>query len=386
MTLPFHIERGGLAHWLSRAVVLGAVIVFLIRVMTQWSNSGQGKMADAFIIALAVTGVNLITGYTGQLSIGHAAFFAIGAYTSLLLTDGRIGTPLFGEDNVWTAGWTIPVAAFICFFVGCAVGIPALRLKGIYLALVTLVFVEAVREVFRFEEWAEVTGGASGVRPGVYLPPAWTPFEGRRDLNLWMMTLAMTLFVVFSILAAGLIRSRLGRAMVAVRDNETAASVMGINTALIKTVVFGISGAMTGVAGSLFGLKLGLVDPDIRFFGLLGAIILLVAMFLGGAAQAWGPIVGAMFYVFVEDWARGVGENTNDSLVLGWLVDEGTRLDGLGTALFGLLLVLFARFAPLGVVGTARATRSRVVHVAPRPPVRDSESAEGEPTRFNDLG
>jgi len=258
MKLPIHIERGSAAHWLTRVLMFGAAALFLTSVMTQWSNSGQGKMADTFIIGIAVIGVNLITGYTGQLSIGHAAFFAIGAYTSMLLTDGRIGTPFFGDENVWTAGWTIPVAAVICFFVGCAVGIPALRLKGIYLALVTLVFVEAVREVFRFEKWSEVTGGASGVRPGVYLPPAWTPFEGRRDLNLWMMTLAMTLFVLFSILVAGLVRSRIGRGMVAVRDNETAASVMGINTAVIKTIVFGISGAMTGVAGSLFGLKLGL--------------------------------------------------------------------------------------------------------------------------------
>ena len=111
-----------------------------------WSNSGLGLLADAFIIAIAVMGVNLITGFTGQLSIGHAAFFALGAYVGLSLSDGRVSTPFFGEDNVWTPGWTIPVAAVLCFVVGCAVGLPALRLKGIYLALTTLVFVERSEE------------------------------------------------------------------------------------------------------------------------------------------------------------------------------------------------------------------------------------------------
>jgi len=381
MPAPIRIERGGGLHWLGRVVLLAAIVLFMFRVFTQWSNSGLGLMADAFIIALAVTGVNLITGYTGQLSIGHAAFFAIGAYTSMVLTDGRVSTPFFGAENIWTAGWTIPVAAVLCFFIGCIVGIPALRLKGIYLALVTLVFVEAVREVFRFNEWAGVLGGPSGLRPGTYLPPEWSPFEGRRDLNVWIMTLALTLFIVATVLVSSLLKSRIGRAMVAVRDNETAASVMGINTAIIKTVVFGISAAITGVAGSLFGLKLGLVDPEIRFFGLLGAIILVVAMFVGGAAQVWGPLVGAMFYVFVDDFTRRLGENPDESVLLGWLVGEDTRLDGLGTAAFGLLLVLFARFAPLGAVGTFRDARSRVVHLVPRDAdVVDVDQLESETT------
>ena len=105
---------------------------------SRWSNSKVGLLADGLIIAIAVTGVNLITGYTGQLSLGHSAFFVIGAYTSMLLTQGVI------FDTTWSPGWTLPVAAVVCFAVGAVVGLPALRLKGIYLALTTLVFVEAV--------------------------------------------------------------------------------------------------------------------------------------------------------------------------------------------------------------------------------------------------
>jgi branched-chain amino acid transport system permease protein len=363
-------------HRAGQLALVAVCALFVFRVITQWSNSGIGLLADALIVALAVTGVNLITGYTGQLSIGHAAFFAIGGYVSMMLVGGTVSTPFFGDDNVWSPGWTIPVAALLCFIVGAMVGLPALRLKGIYLALVTLVFVEAVREVFRFKEWAGVTGGASGLKSGKYLPPAWTPFEGRRDVNEWIMWLALALFLLCTALVTGLLHSRIGRAMVAVRDNETAAAVMGVDLSRIKTVVFGLSGAITGIAGALFGLKLGLVDPDIRFFGILGAITFLVAMFVGGAAQVWGPLVGAMFYVFVDDFARGVGESPGDSLLLGWLVGEDTKLDGLGGAVFGVLLILFARFAPLGAIGTTKTLRSRVVQVVPKPP---EEQATSEP-------
>ena len=130
-----------------------------------------------------------------------------------------------------------------------------------------------------------------------------------------------------------------------------------------------MSGAIAGVAGSLFALKLSLVEADIPLFGLFGSVTLLVAMVVGGAAQNWGPFVGAMFYVFVNDFARSVGEDPSNSLFLGWFVDEGTTIDGLGGVTFGVLLILFARFVPFGAVGTMRMWRSKVVLVVPRIPV-----------------
>jgi branched-chain amino acid transport system permease protein len=364
---PQRVPRGGGWHWAGRAAIVAITALAFWRVANSWSTSGVGLMADALIIAIAVSGVNLITGYTGQLSLGHSAFFAIGAYTSLLLTEGKITTPFF-TDNMWTAGWTLPVSAALCFVIGAVVGLPALRLSGIYLALTTLVFVEAVRSMLRYEEFDGVFGGSTGVKGDKYTPPSWTPFDGRADLNKWFLWLSAALLLLVAVLTAGLIRSRIGRSMIATRDNETAAAVMGVHLSVVKTVVFGLSGAITGVAGSLFGLKLGLVDPDVPLFGLFGAITFLVAMVIGGAAQAWGPLIGAVFYVFVNDYAREVGEDPDGSVLLGWLVGERTKIDGLGGVVFGVLLILFARFAPFGVVGTFKLGRSKVVQVVPQPP------------------
>ena len=368
MQLPYRVAKGGWQNWAGRIVLFGGVGLFMYRAVTEWSRSGLGLLADALIIAIAVTGLNLITGYTGQLSLGHAGFFAIGAFVSAMLVTGKIWTP-FIDDNIWTPGWTLPAAAVVCFLIGMVVGVPALRLKGIYLALVTLVFTEAVRAFFKYDELEGITGGATGIKGLSYLPPSWTGLDGRADLVLWFFWLSLTILILVSILSAGLVRSRIGRSMVAVRDNETAAAVMGVNLFTVKTVVFGLSGAIAGVAGSLYALKLTLVDADVPLFGLFGSVTLLVALVVGGAAQNWGPFVGAMFYVFVNDFARSVGEDPSESFLFGWIVDEGTKLNGLGGVTFGVLLILFARFVPFGAVGTMRMWRSRVVQVIPRIPV-----------------
>ncbi len=328
--LPIRTPQYGALHWLGRVLVFAIPLAYLvIRVLgvtgiagDGWTNSGLGLLADAFIVAIAVMGVNLITGYTGQLSLGSSAFFAIGAYTGLVLTDGRVSTPFFGADNLWAPGWTIPIAAALCFVIGCIVGLPALRLQGIYLALTTLVFVEAVRSTLKYERFEETTGGATGIKGDKYTPPEYlfdffglrlpTGLDGRGDLNQWMIYLSLGLLLLIMLLVSGLMRSRIGRAMVATRDNELAAEVMGVNLAVVKTIVFGLSGAVTGIGGALFGLKLGLVDGDVPLFGLFGAVTFLVAMVVGGAAQNWGPLVGAVFYVFVNDLARSVGERPKD--------------------------------------------------------------------------
>jgi len=383
MDLPLRVQKGSWQNWAGRAVLFGGVGLFMFRAVNEWSRSGLGLLADALIIAIAVTGLNLITGYTGQLSLGHAAFFAIGAFTSAMLVTGKVWTP-FISDNIWSPGWTMLVAAFVCFVIGMVVGIPALRLKGIYLALVTLVFTEAVRAVLKYEEFAGVTGGAAGIKGFDYLPPTWTGLDGRADLVTWFFWLSLAILVVVSILSAGLLRSRIGRAMVAVRDNETAAAVMGVNLFTTKTIVFGLSGAIAGVAGSLYALKLSLVEADIPLFGLFGSVTLLVAMVVGGAAQNWGPFVGAMFYVFVNDFARSVGEDPSGSIFLGWFVDEGSKINGLGGVTFGVLLILFARFVPFGAVGTMRMWRSKVVQVVPRVPLPVGAAAAEGSVESND--
>jgi branched-chain amino acid transport system permease protein len=386
MALPFRVDRGGWQHWTGRIVLFGGVALFMIRASSQWNRSGLGLLADALIVAIAVTGLNLITGYTGQLSLGHAAFFAIGAYLSAMLVTGKITTPGL-DGNIWTPGWTLPVVAVVCFAVGCVVGVPALRLKGIYLALVTIVFVEAVRSTLKYAELKNITGGATGIKGLAYLPPSWTGLDGRADLIKWFFYLSLFFLIVATLISSGLLRSRMGRAMVATRDNQTAAAVMGVNLSVVKTIVFGISGAIAGVAGSLYALKLTLVEPDVPIFGLQGSITLLVALVVGGAAQQWGPFVGAMFYVFVNDYARSVGEKPDGSLLLGWAVDPGTKINGLGGLTFGIMLILFARFVPFGAVGTMRMGRSKLVQVIPKPPRSAATAiADGEPTTVASAG
>jgi branched-chain amino acid transport system permease protein len=385
MTLPLRYARGSWQNWLGRAVLFGGVGLFMYRAVTEWSRSGLGLLTDALIIAIAVTGLNLITGYTGQLSLGHAAFFAIGAFTSAMLVSGKVWTPFLTGD-IWTPGWTLPIAAIVCFLIGMVVGIPALRLKGIYLALVTLVFTEAVRAVLKYDRFAGVTGGATGIKGFGYLPPSWTGLDGRADLVTWFFWLSLVILMLVSILSAGLLRSRIGRAMVAVRDNETAAAVMGVNLFTTKTLVFGLSGAIAGVAGSLYALKLSLVDADVPLFGLFGSVTLLVALVVGGAAQNWGPFVGAMFYVFVNDFARSVGEDPAGSILLKWFVDPGTKINGLGGVSFGVLLILFARFVPFGAVGTMRLWRSKVVQVVPRVPAVAGSGSEPSPGELGEEG
>jgi branched-chain amino acid transport system permease protein len=353
MAGPRIVQRGSLLHRAAQFALFGVVGLFFLRAGTAWSRTDLAMLTDAIILAIVATGLNLLTGYTGQISIGHSAFFGLGGYTTAMLMDKRD----------WSAGWTFPIVIVLCFLVGVIVGLPALRLRGIYLALVTLGLAVAFPALLNYKELTDFTGGAVGIKNLAYLPPEWTPFDGRADLHKWNFWLAVTVFLVCALIASNLLRSRMGRAMVAVRDNETAAAVMGVDRAIVKTVVFGLSASMAGIAGSLFALKLTLVEPSIGLFTILGAITFLVIVVIGGAASTWGPLVGALVYIYVSDWARDVGEKRD--------------IAGLSGVLFGALLILFARFAPFGVVGAIKLVRSKFVVVVPRPPTR--AAAPGTP-------
>ncbi len=361
---PRIVMRGSALHRTGQLVLFGGFALFFLRAGLGWNRTGLGLLTDAIILATVVTGLNLITGYTGQISIGHSAFFGLGAYTTAILVDS------YG----WTHGWTFPVAAILAFALGVVVGLPALRLKGIYLALVTLGLAVAFPALLNYKYLVDFTGGALGIKNLTYLPPSWTPFEGRGELHKWLFWLSLGIFLLTALVASNMIRSRMGRAMVAVRDNETAAAVMGVDRSVVKTVTFGISAAMAGVAGSLFAVKLTLVEPVIGLFTILGAITFLVAMVIGGAASTWGPLVGALFYTYVNDFARTQGEQRD--------------IDGLGGVIFGVLLILLARFAPFGVVGLLRKARAKVVRVVPKPPaaLAAAGAAAGSSGNMNDHG
>ena len=275
------------------------------------------QFTQVFIYAISLMGLNLLTGYNGQISLGHGAFYALGAYTTAVLIDH------FGVAY----GWTIPVAGLLCLVVGFLFGLPALRLEGLYLALATFSLALAVPQILKyFEHW---TGGSQGI---VLTKPK-APWGLRLTEDQWLYYLTLAVTVVMFVLAANLIHGRIGRAMIAIRDNPIAAEVMGINSALVKSGTFGVSAAYTGVAGALSAVAIAFVAPD--SFNIFLSITFLIGIVIGGLASVWGNVFGALFVQFVPNWAQDI------SKAAPW-------------AIFGIFLIGFMYTMPYGIAGAIR--------------------------------
>src|SRR5262245_35239883 len=220
----------------KRASVMLAVVViaFAYSLPIYMSGFRLFQFTQVCIYAIALMGLNLLTGYNGQFSLGHGAFYAIGAYTSAIMMD---------QWNV-PYGWTIPASGALCLIVVLLFGRPALRLEGLYLALATFSLALAVPQILKyFEHW---TGGSQGI---VLTKPK-APWGLKITEDQWLYLVTLTITVLMFVLAANLVRSRVGRAMVAIRDNHIAAETMGVDSALYKSLTFGVSAAYTGVAGA----------------------------------------------------------------------------------------------------------------------------------------
>jgi len=354
--MPLRIQQGSAPHWALRALgVLALAYVALAPAFRDLSPSEVGELTDIAVLALAALSLNLLIGFTGQISIGHSAFFGLGAYTLAILV----------EDHGWSPGWTYPAAAVLCFVVGVLVGVPALRLKGLYLALVTLALAQIFPALVR--KFDELTGGSQGIGGLQYDAPAWTGLEsGRRGRSEWMYWLALGTLLIGYVLVRNLVKSRVGRAMVAVRDNTTAASVMGVNVAATKTIAFGLSAALAGLAGCTFALRQTQATPENVNFTILGSILFLVIMVVGGAGSLMGPIVGAFVYYRVDQFTREVPDKT-------WLPEAFRDFlvgrPNLATLVFALLLIALMFVAPFGIVGTAKRIGRRFVVVLPSSPL-----------------
>jgi branched-chain amino acid transport system permease protein len=281
------------------------------------------QFTQVYIYAIALMGLNLLTGYNGQFSLGHGAFFAVGAYTSAIMMD-RWSVPY---------GLTIPVAGLLCLVVGFLFGRPALRLEGLYLALATFSLALATPQILKyFEHW---TGGSQGLVLTKPKAPAGLPLTE----DQWLYFVALVVAVVMFVLAANLLRGRIGRALVAIRDNPLAATVMGIDTALVKSVTFGVSAAYTGVAGALSAVAIAYVAPD--SFNVLLSITFLIGIVIGGLASIWGNVFGAFFIQFVPNWAQDI------SKAAPW-------------AIFGIFLIGFMYTMPYGIAGALRRLWARL--------------------------
>lgn len=363
--MPVRLAQGSPPHLALRALgVLAVAYIALSPVVRDLSPSEFGELTDIAVLALAALSLNLLIGFTGQISIGHSAFFGLGAYTLAILV----------ADHDWSPGWTYPVAAILCFVVGVLVGVPALRLVGLYLALVTLALAQIFPALVR--KFDDLTGGSAGIDGLSYDAPGWTGLEsGRQGRSEWMYWLAVGTLALGYFLVRNLVKSRVGRAMVAVRDNSTAASVMGVNVAATKTIVFGLSAALAGVAGCTFALRQTQATPENVNFTILGAILFLVIMVVGGAGSLLGPIVGAFVYYRVDQFTRELPEKS-------WLPEffrdflEGRP--NLATLVFAILLILLMFVAPFGVVGLAKRIGHKLVVVVPTSPT-DAPGSPAEP-------
>jgi len=319
-------------------LVVGAVLLYIPQYFPKFRIEGQFNVIITY--AIAALGLNLLTGYNGQISVGHGAFFGVGAYTTAILV----------ADHDWSYPATFAAGAAITFVLGLLVGLPALRIRGLYLALVTL----ALATVFPLivTRFSDVTGGTQGKRVPRVRAPEWS---GLKD-DQWKYYVLLAFAVVAFVLVRNIVRSRVGRSLIAIRDDETAAEVLGVNLSAYKVVTFGVSAMLAGLAGSLSVMNEPFVNAEKYNINL--SITLLVAVVVGGAATIFGPAFGAFFVVFLPEWLP-------------------SSQPELSPVLFGAALILLMIVAPGGFLGLVRQVTGWAKRRM-RPPSSDPPDGAGE--------
>lgn len=273
------------------------------------------------IYAIAILGLNILTGYGGQISLGHGAFYAVGAYTSAILIS-QLGM---------SAYLTIPIAGVVCLVMGVLMGFPALRLAGHYLALATFALAIATPQLLKYKGIEHWTGGVQGIILDKPTPPfELTLFGNELSEDRWLYLVILAIALGLFLLAHNLLSGRVGRAIVAIRDQPTAAAALGINLTFVKTATFGLSAAYTGIAGALSALAVAYIAPD--SFPAFLSISLLVGVVVGGLGSISGAIFGALFIQFVPNVADEMSKSAP------W-------------AVYGAILLALAYAAPNGVMG-----------------------------------
>jgi branched-chain amino acid transport system permease protein len=298
--------------------LIGTIVLLTAAVGAAFVFSGYHlfQLTLVVVYALAILGLAIVTGFNGQISLGHGAFYAIGAYTTAIL--------MASYDVPYWA--TLPVAAIVCAGSGFLIGLPALRLGGLYLALTTFALAVAMPQILKHRAIEDWTGGVQGLV--IDKPDA--PFGLPLTSDQWLYLFTLAVAAVMYLLAWNLLRGRIGRGMRAIRDQPTAAEAMGINLAMFKTRTFAVSAMFTGVAGSLGAIAIQFVAPD--SFGVFVSIHLFVGLVVGGVASIAGTIFGALFIEFVPNLAGEVSKAAPD-------------------AIYGLILIAVMFLAPAGAAG-----------------------------------
>lgn len=314
--------------WLWVLLALAFLVPLLHPILPDLVSDYRLFLVSTMIIAsIAVLGLNLLTGFNGQISLGHSAFYAVGAYTAAILMD-KLDMPYYA---------TLPIAAVLSFVVGYLFGLPALKLEGHYLALATFALALSVPQILKYKWLEDLTGGVQGI----VLSKPEVPFGLPLNEDQWLYYYCLVVMVLLYWAAANILNSRSGRAMMAIRDQYMAADTMGINTARYKTVTFGISAAYTGIAGALSASAIAFVAPD--SFNFFLSIKFLIGLVVGGVGSLAGSVVGGIFYVLVDNSAQALSTFVKNDL--------GLPFDLSAYTVFGILLIVLMYLMPMGIVG-----------------------------------
>lgn len=313
----------------ARRLGLGIAILLVCAFPLLLSDYRLFQATMVVIYAIAILGLNLLTGYTGQISLGHGAFFAVGAYTTAVLM-----------DQFQFAYWaTIPIAAVLCLVAGFLFGLPVLRLEGHYLALATFALGVALPQLLKHDSLEAWTGGVQGIVLLKPEPPVDSLLGFALTADRWLYLFTLAIAACLFLTAWNLLRGRVGRALIAIRDQPVAAVSMGVDIALFKSLAFGVSAFYTGLAGSLSAIVVAFVAPD--SFTMFLSLSLMVGVVIGGLASISGAVYGALFLQFVPNLAGGI------STAAPW-------------AIYGVLLIIFMFVVPGGVAAAVRTVARRI--------------------------
>jgi branched-chain amino acid transport system permease protein len=302
------------------------------------------QLTMVVVYAIAILGLAILTGFNGQISLGHGAFYAIGAYVTAILTNEY-------DVPYWA---TLPVSAIVCAGVGFLIGLPALRLGGLYLALTTFALAVAVPQLLKHNLLEPWTGGVQGLV--IDKPDA--PFGLDLSPDQWLYLFTLFIGALLFLLAWNIVRGRIGRAMMAIRDHALAAEAMGIDIALLKTRTFALSALYTGVAGSLGAIVVQFVAPD--SFGIFVSIYFFVGLVVGGVSSIGGAIFGGLFIEFVPNLAEKVSKAAPG-------------------AVYGVILIAVMFLMPAGAAGFVGSLVARFRHGAKSADIKPANKGESGP-------
>jgi branched-chain amino acid transport system permease protein len=304
---------------MNARVALAAALAAACLVPLWGSSYHLFQLTLVVIYAIALLGLNLLTGYGGQISLGHGAFYGIGAYTTAILV------------HQWSVPYwlTLPCAGAVCLVLGFLFGLPAVRLDGLHLALATFALGVVFPQILKSRAIDPLTGGVQGIT----LDKIEAPFGLPLSPDQWLYCVSLAVALVLFVAARNLMRAHTGRVIVAIRDRPVAASSMGVDTAFYKSMTFGLSAMYTGIAGALGALAVQFVGPD--SFSVFLSISLLVGIVVGGLASISGAVYGALFIQFVPNLADDVSKAAP-------------------SAVYGVVLILSVYLMPRGVAGLVR--------------------------------